>query len=304
MVKEKKEADLKEKKDAALLSVFAAIILTGFKLVVGIVTNSLGILSEALHSGLDLVAAVITYFSVRVSDMPADKKHHYGHGKIENFSALMETILLLITCTWIIYEAINRLVTNETDIKISIWSYIVVITSIVIDVNRSRMLYRVAKKHNSQALEADALHFSTDIWSSAVVLFGLICVNFGFFAADAVAALLVAAIVLLVSYKLGKKAVDVLLDRAPEETIDIIKVALATFPEVKNYHRLKVRSAGADTFIKLNIHLEPNLSLMEVHELCDKIENTVHALIPRSELYLHAEPHDPKHTEKEEEEIS
>ena len=188
MVKENKDAALKEKKDAALLSVVAAIILTGFKLVVGLLTNSLGIISEALHSGLDLVAAVITYFSVRVSDRPADKKHNYGHGKIENFSALMETLLLLITCTWIIYEAINRLVSNEIDIKISIWSYIVVITSIIIDVNRSRMLYRVAKKHNSQALEADALHFSTDIWSSSVVLLGLICANFGFFAADAIAA--------------------------------------------------------------------------------------------------------------------
>jgi len=299
----KNESALKEKKDAALLSVFAAIILTGFKLVIGIVTNSLGILSEALHSGLDLVAALITYFSVRVSDRPADKNHNYGHGKIENFSALMETILLLITCTWIIYEAINRLLSNETDIKVSIWSYIVVITSIIIDVNRSRMLYRVAKKHNSQALEADALHFSTDIWSSAVVLFGLICVNFGFFAADAIAALVVAAIVLLVSYRLGKKAVDVLLDRAPQETIIIVEQALNSFPEVKKFHRLKIRTAGADTFIKVNIHLDPNLNLQEVHELCDKIESTVHELIPRSELYLHPEPQESNHLDTEKDDV-
>jgi cation diffusion facilitator family transporter len=299
MVKEKSEAALKEKKDAALLSVVAAVILTGFKLLIGLVTNSLGILSEALHSGLDLVAAVITYFSVRISDRPADKKHNYGHGKIENFSALMETILLLITCTWIIYEAIIRLISNETDVKVTIWSYIVVITSIIIDVNRSRMLYRVAKKHNSQALEADALHFSTDIWSSAVVLFGLICVNFGFFAADAVAALVVALIVLLVSYKLGKKAIDVLLDRAPQETISMVHEVLSKFPEVKEIHRLRVRTAGADTFIKVNIHLEPDLSLLEVHELCDIIENTVHLMIPRSELFLHAEPLDAKNNANE-----
>ena len=208
---------VKEKKRVALISVFAAIFLTGSKLVIGIITGSLGILSEALHSALDLVAAVITYFSVSVSDKPADKNHHYGHGKVENFSAFLETILLLITCTWIIYEAINRLVNGNTHIEISIWSYIVIISSIIIDVNRSRMLSRVAKKHNSQALEADALHFSTDIWSSAVVLFGLICANFGFFAADSIAALVVALIVLFVSYKLGKKAVDVLLDKAPAE---------------------------------------------------------------------------------------
>jgi len=295
MTTEKKELALKEKKQAAFISVIAAIVLTGFKLTIGLVTNSLGILSEALHSGLDLVAAVITYFSVRVSDRPADDKHNYGHGKIENFSAFMETILLLITCTWIIYEAVNRLVSNETDIKISIWSYIVVITSILIDINRSRMLYRVAKKHNSQALEADALHFSTDIWSSTVVLFGLICANFGFFAADSIAALVVAAIVLLVSYKLGKKAIDVLLDRAPQDTVAIVKETLATFKEVKKYHNLKVRTAGADTFIKVNIHLDPTLEFLEVHELCNKIEETIHSLIPRSELYLHPEPQDITH---------
>jgi len=297
MIKEKKETALIEKKQAALISVFAAIILTGFKLVVGLLTNSLGILSEALHSGLDLVAAVITYFSVRVSDKPADEKHNYGHGKIENFSAFMETILLLITCTWIIYEAVNRLVLHETDIKISVWSYIVVITSILIDINRSRMLFRVAKKHNSQALEADALHFSTDIWSSSVVLFGLICANFGFFAADSIAALVVALIVLLVSYKLGKKAIDVLLDRAPQDTIATVKDVLASYTEVKTYHNLRVRTAGADTFIKVNIHLDPSLSLLEVHELCDRIETNVHSLISRSEIYLHPEPQVLNHLE-------
>jgi len=163
-----------EKTKVAGLSVFAAIFLTGFKLAVGLVTGSLGILSEALHSGLDLIAAVITYFSVRVSDTPADKRHNYGHGKIENFSAFIETILLLITCSWIVYEASNRLISGNTDIEVSIWSYIVISASIVIDITRSRALYRVAKKYNSQALEADALHFSTDIWSSSVVLVGLV----------------------------------------------------------------------------------------------------------------------------------
>ena len=153
----------KEKKSAALFSVVAAVFLTTFKLLVGILTGSLGILSEALHSALDMVAAIVTFFSVRVSDKPADKEHNYGHGKVENLSALIETVLLLITCAWIIYEAINRIVTGNTHIEITVWSYIVVILSIVIDVNRSRMLYKVAKKHNSQALEADALHFSTDI---------------------------------------------------------------------------------------------------------------------------------------------
>ena len=268
-----------EKKRVALISVFAAIFLTVSKLFIGILTGSLGILSEALHSGLDLVAAVITYFSVRISDKPADDDHHYGHGKIENLSALMETILLLITCTWIIYEAISRLISGETHIEVTYWSYIVVITSIIIDFNRSRMLSKVAKKHNSQALEADALHFSTDIWSSTVVFFGLICVNFGWYFADAIAALGVAIIVLFVSYRLGKKSIDVLLDKAPPDTIAIIENTLANYPEVKYFHNLKVRTSGADTFIKFNIHLEPDLSLRQVHKLCDEIEKELGILI-------------------------
>jgi cation diffusion facilitator family transporter len=159
--------------------------ITGFKLIIGLLTGSLGILSEALHSALDMVAAVITYFSVRMSDKPADREHNYGHGKIENLSALIETLLLLITCIWIIYEAIHRLTSGQTVIEVTVWSYVVVISSIVIDFTRSRALLRVAKKHNSAALEADALHFSTDIWSSTVVLFGLIAYQLlGWYAAD------------------------------------------------------------------------------------------------------------------------
>lgn len=289
----------KEKLNVALSSVLAAVFLTGSKLVIGILTGSLGILSEALHSGLDMVAAVITYFSVRVSDKPADNHHHFGHGKVENFSALAETILLLVTCVWIIYEAFHRLMTGNTHIEISVWSYVVVIGSIIIDVTRSRALRRVAKKYNSQALEADALHFSTDIWSSAVVLLGLICANFGFYFADPIAALGVSIIVISVSYRLGKQAVDALLDKAPLEIIDQIKEILQEFKEVKYYHGLKVRSAGADTFIKVNVHLDPDLSLREVHEICDKIEKSIGFRVKRSEVAIHAEPHDPVHVKSE-----
>lgn len=288
-----------EKKKVALLSVFAAIFLTGFKMIIGILTGSLGILSEALHSTLDLVAAVITFFSVSISDKPADKEHNYGHGKIENFSALIETLLLLITCIWIVYEAVSRLVSGNTHIEVNAWSYIVVISAIVIDVTRSRALYKVAKKHNSQALEADALHFSTDIWSSAVVLFGLICANFGLYFADSVAALFVAVLVIFVSFKLGKKAIDVLLDTAPQNTIHLVEEKLLSMPEVKSYHDLKIRSAGANTFIKVNVHLEPDLSLMQVHEICDKIEWELNNLISRSEVYIHAEPEDENHIKTE-----
>jgi cation diffusion facilitator family transporter len=289
-----------EKKRVALISVFAAVFITGFKLMVGLLTGSLGILSEALHSALDMVAAIITYFSVKISDKPADKEHNYGHGKVENLSALIETLLLLITCVWIIYEAVHRLLSGNTHIEVTPWSYLVIISSIIIDYSRSTALSRVAKKHNSAALEADALHFSTDIWSSTVVLFGLISYQFlGWVAADSIAALFVAFIVLWVSYKLGKKAIDVLLDRSPADTNARIRAILETFPAVKKYHSIKIRTAGADTFIKLNIHLDPDLKLREVHEICDCIESEICNTIERSEVYIHAEPEEISHISKE-----
>jgi len=292
---------IQEKKKVAFWSVIAAIFITAFKIVIGLLSGSLGILSEALHSGLDMVAAMITYFSVRVSDKPADREHNYGHGKVENLSALIETILLLVTCVWIISEAIHRLVSGNTDIKVSVWNYVVVICSIVIDYTRSRALYRVAKKHNSQALEADALHFSTDIWSSTVVLFGLIGYQFlDWHKADSIAALFVAVIVLFVSYQLGRKAIDVLLDKSPVNTTKIVSATLKEFPEVLKFHGLKARTAGADTFIKFNIHFDPDLSLREVHEVCDKIESEIKKRVVRSEVYIHAEPEEISHLENEE----
>ena len=164
----------REKRAAALSSVVAAVGLTSFKIIVGMLTGSLGILAEAAHSGLDLVAALVTFLAVRISDRPADDEHRYGHGKVENLSALFETFLLLVTCVWIIYEAIQRLFYKEVAVEVSAWSFVVMIVSIGIDFTRSRVLYRAAKTHHSQALEADALHFSTDIWSSSVVIVGLL----------------------------------------------------------------------------------------------------------------------------------
>ncbi len=290
------EESSKEKNKVAFLSVLAAVFLTSFKLVVGLLTGSLGILSEALHSALDFVAAAITWIAVRISDKPADKDHHYGHGKIENLSALLETLLLLITCVWIIYEASSRLLSGETLIEVNIWSYIVVVSSIIIDITRSRALMRVAKKHNSQALEADALHFSTDIWSSSVVLLGLICANFGIYIADSIAALVVALIVIYVSYQLGKRSINVLLDRVPDETYLKIKAILDGLTEITKYHDLKVRAAGAEFFVELNIHVDPELSLIESHHLATLIEDKIKSKIMRCHVHVHIEPeaHDPE----------
>src|SRR5277367_6154590 len=159
-----------EKRAVAGNSVLAAVVITSLKIVVGFTTGSLGILSEAAHSGLDLIAALLTYFSVGVSDKPADADHQYGHGKIENFSAFVETGLLLLTCAWVIYEAVMRLFYRHVEVEPSIWAFAVMLISMAVDWWRSRALGRIATKYDSQALEADALHFSTDVWSSGVVV--------------------------------------------------------------------------------------------------------------------------------------
>src|ERR1700747_717473 len=168
-----------EKRAVALNSVVAALVVTVLKFIVGLAPASLGILSEAAHSGLDLIAALITLFSVRVSDKPADAEHQYGHGKVENFSAFMETGLLLLTCVWITYEAVQRLFFHHVEIEPSLAAFLVLFVSMIVDFWRSRALGQIATKYDSQALEADALHFSTDIWSAGVVVLGLLLVLLG-----------------------------------------------------------------------------------------------------------------------------
>ncbi len=281
-----------EKSNVAILSMVAAFFLTLFKIIVAVLTGSLGILSEALHSALDLVAAGITWFAVKLSDKPADQDHHYGHGKIENLSALIEAILLLITSIWIIYEAIQRLSTGNHQIEVSIWAYVVVMVSIVVDISRSRALMRVAKKHNSQALEADALHFSTDIWSSAVVLLGLMGAQTGWLMADSIAALFVAIIVIYVAFQLGKRSINVLLDHVPQETYLQIKTLLDQTPEIEHYHDLRVRAAGADYFVEINVHVNSSLNLQQSHEIATLIENKIQSKILRSHVHVHIEPED------------
>src|ERR1700679_4172519 len=195
-----------EKRAVAGSSVIAAVVITSGKIVVGVTTGSLGILSEAAHSALDLIAALLTYFSVGVSDKPADADHQYGHGKVENFSAFVETGLLLLTCAWVIYEAILRLFFRHVEVEPSLWAFAVMLVSMVVDWWRSRALGRIATKYESQALEADALHFSTDIWSSGVVVLGLVLIQLGRIYhlewlrnADPIAALFVGGVIISVS---------------------------------------------------------------------------------------------------------
>ncbi|OGD21417.1 MAG: hypothetical protein A2W03_15250 [Candidatus Aminicenantes bacterium RBG_16_63_16] len=288
------------KKSAARNSVFAALFLTLMKLVVGLMTGSLGILAEAAHSGLDLVAAFVTLLAVHVSDKPADRDHTYGHGKVENFSALVETVLLFVTCAWIIYEAVIRIFVKKVEIDPSLWAFLVMVISIGVDVSRSRMLAAAAKRHQSQALEADALHFSTDVWSSSVVILGLALVWLGrnvvsrhshlFEKADALAALGVAFIVLFVSYRLGRRTIDVLLDRAPEGLPQRLGEAAAGVEGVFNVGQVRVRRSGPIFFVDMTVDVDRNLSFERTHAIAEEVESRLQEIAPGADVVIHTDP--------------
>src|SRR3977135_1677049 len=292
--------EVKEKKRAALLSVASALVLVSIKALLVIRTGSLGVLSEALHSGLDLVAAIITFLSVRVSDEPADEKHPYGHGKFENFSAFVETGLLLLTALYIIYEAFVRLFFRSVHIEPSITAIVILLVALGIDVTRARALTHVARKFSSEALEADALHFSTDVWSTIVVIAGVGLVWAGetwnlpyLIYSDALAALAVAAVILWVGSRPGRRTVDALLDAAPEGLRQEIARAVARMEGVLDVDRVRVRRAGNRHFVDATVSVARTPSLEQVHELSNAIEKRIGEIVP-SDVMVHAEPRAPQ----------
>ncbi|MFH2040424.1 MAG: cation-efflux pump [Chloroflexota bacterium] len=298
MLETNKQIADREKSSAALNSVFAAIGLTLMKIIVGVTTGSLGILAEAAHSALDMTAAFVTLIAVRLSGKPADSEHRYGHGKIENLSALFETFLLLVTCVWIIYEAIQRLFFKNIEIEVSFWAFLVMVISIIVDYFRSRNLSATAKKHNSQALEADGLHFKTDIWSSSVVIFGLLGtyiserVEFlGFLKhADVFAALGVAFIVIYVSIQLGIRTIKGLLDSTPPGLAENIIQEVNNIPGVIDIHDLRIRDSGPNLFVDAHVHVDGNQLISEAHALTETIEAVMHKVVPGADILIHPEP--------------
>jgi cation diffusion facilitator family transporter len=286
-----------EKSRVALFSVFAALLLTFGKIGIGWWTGSLGILAEAMHSGLDLAAAAVTLWAVRAASKPADEKHSYGHGKIENLSALFETLLLLLTCVWILKEAVSRLWgVGHVHVDVNVWSFLIMALSIAVDFSRSRALLRVARKYQSQALEADALHFSTDIWSSLVVLIGLLGVVLSkrlgipwLASADAVAALGVALVVIWVSLRLGKKSIDELLDTVSEDLPKYI-AETAIVPGVREVRNVRVRRSGPELFIDLSLLVDRSESLQRGHAIASSSEAAIRHHFPTADIVTHVEP--------------
>ncbi len=290
----------REKKRAALLSVGSALLLVSLKTFLVVRTGSLGVLSEALHSGLDLLAAIITFLSVRMSDQPADERHPYGHGKFENFSAFVEAGLLALTALYIVYEAFDRLFFRSVHIQPSVTAILVLLVALSIDLTRAGALGRVARKYSSDALEADALHFSTDVWSTIVVIAGIGLVWAGetwnmpwLVYADALAGLTVAAVILWVGAQLGRRTLDALLDAAPQGLQQEIAKAVARMDGVLDVDRVRVRRAGNRHFVDATVSVARTASLEQVHALSDAIEKRIGEIVP-SDVMVHAEPRAPQ----------
>jgi len=287
-----------EKTHVAMTSLLAAVCITAIKVVVGVATQSLGILAEAAHSALDLIAAAATWWAVRAADRPADAEHLFGHGKIENLSALFEVLLLLVTCGWIVYSAIKRLLGGQVHVTVGVWSFGVMVLSIVVDYSRSRALRRAAVKHNSQALEADALHFETDIWSSLAVIAGLICVAVGqrwpaaamLKHGDAIAALAVAVIAASVTLRMGLRTLRALTDAAPPGMEAAVRTAVEAVPGVVDCHSIRVRTAGPRVFIDVHMTVDGGKSVSEAHDMADMAESAVMSVIPNADITIHTEP--------------
>ena len=279
-----------KKQGVALSSVAASLLLTILKLVAGILTGSIGIISEAAHSALDFGAAAITYFAVKISDKPADEKHHYGHAKVESIAALVETGLLVITSFWIVSAAVERLTTRHPEVEVTWYSIAILVISILVDFSRSRALKKVAVETNSQALEADALHFSSDILSSAVVLAGLGFVSFGMPWADSVAGILVSVVVLWAAFNLGKKTIDMLTDAAPTGLAEQISALAEKTPGVVNVQKIKVKPAGPMIFIELSISVNRTSSIEQVQRISNTIETLVRQQHPVADITINTRP--------------
>ena len=287
---------VRQKKMAALASVASAIVLVALKIFLTIRTGSLGVLSEALHSGLDLIAAVITFLSVRVSDRPADADHTYGHAKFESFSAFVETTLLLLTALYIIWEALQRLFFRAPPLRPGVLAVVLLAVMVGIDWSRVRAISRVARRFPSEALEADALHFSTDVWSTSVVLLGLVAVWLGqsfsipwLRYTDPIAALVVAGVIIWVGWRLGRRTLEALLDVAPAGLQQRISVAAGKIEGVLAVDRVRLRRAGQRYFVDVNISVPRTTSLEEAHATSDRVEQRISEIVP-SDVVVHMEP--------------
>lgn len=287
----------RDKRGVALASFIAAAVMALLKLVAGLLTGSLGMLSEAAHSGIDSIASLLTLLSIRVADKPADADHPYGHGKIENVSAFVQTFFMVVSAAWITMEAISRLLRHVEPVRLSAWPYAVLLLSMVVDVTRATKLKQAAKRHGSQALAADATHFITDVLTSIAVLLGLLCVWIGrrygigwLDYSDSVAALVVAAVILGIAWRLARPTVDQLLDVVPEpERLRIIG-ELTHVPGVLSVDRVRLRKSGARFYADISLGMARTLTFQRSEQLVRDATRAVHRVLPHTDVVVHPLP--------------
>jgi cation diffusion facilitator family transporter len=282
---------MNDKEKVALGSIAASAGLTAAKTTVGLLTGSLAILSEAGHSLIDLAATVLTYIAVRVSGKPADAEHQYGHGKVESVTALAETAFLFLLAAAVMFEATQRLLGERSyAVEATAAAFAIIAVSIVVDFLRARTLTRVATATSSQALEADALHFRTDMWSSVAVLVGLGGVALGYSRADAAAALVVAVFICVAGWRLGRRTIDTLTDTAPAGVSERVTAIARRVPGVVAVERVRARPAGAVLFVELAVGVSRTLPLDRVAAIKERLTRAIRADMPEAEVTITTEP--------------
>lgn len=295
-VEEKTKAAHQEKINVVIISIIASSGLMILKFSVGALTNSLGILSEGMNSGLDLIAGLVTLYAIRMVLRPSDLSFTYGYGKFESLSSLAQIILLLVVASWVSYEAINRIFFEDVRPEISIFSILIMFVSIGIDYGRSRALYRAARKFDSQALEADGLHFRADMFSSAIVVAGLLVVFlFGIPNADAYAALGVAAVILYASLGLGRRTLGVLLDKAPKGLYREVIQAVSDLEGVTRPHNIRIRNMGSETLVEMHIDVPRTFTHDRAHRVATSVEQKIEHILPGSKVLVHVDATESAH---------
>ena len=280
----------------AFLSVLSNSTVVILKLIVGLFTGSVAILSEAIHSLLDLLASFIAFLSVRISSKPADKEHPYGHGKVENISGTIETLLIFVAGIWIIYECIHKIIT-PTPIKLPVLGILVMLLGALINFVVSRIVYRTAKNTNSVAMKSNALHLLTDVYTSLGVALSLLIVHLtGWYILDPIIGIILACYIMVEAFKLMKEAFPPLLDArlSKEEEEQIIKIIESFKDEYIEYHDFRTRRSGAEEYIDFHLVVASNKSIETVHDLCDRIEEKINNLFHQANILIHLEPENEK----------
>ena len=283
---------MNSKVKTARLSIFSNMFLIVLKLIAGMVSGSVSIISEAIHSMMDLVAAVIAFFSVKISSQPPDKEHPYDHGKIENISGVVEGLLILVAAGWIVFEAIKKF-SNPKPVEFLYLGFIVMTISAIVNFFVSKRLYKVAKQYDSIALEADALHLKTDVYTSAGVAIGILLIWItDWHYLDPIIAILVAFIILYESFVLIKNAFNPILDTSlPESDVQVIHTTLHNYTnDCINYHKFRSRKSGAQKYLDFHLEVPENMTVRDAHDLCDKIESDLKNKLTELDVNIHIEP--------------